>query len=225
MAKKTGKKESGESVVATAANGVSAYDVAVSELKKVTEDSYRRKVESSALKEARGQDVLALHATLTSVETARENVASILADLTSELDSRADGIENDVSKATDTITTAVSEAQSKLAAATTKFHKDADAAFEKTWDTISKDFTKTWDTLSTDFNKTWEAVGQQFEATNERTKREIHDLRDEVTKVLDKRFTHVDQTFASIRADLEVIKALQMELIKERIGRPEIVRR
>jgi DNA anti-recombination protein RmuC len=82
-------------------------------------------------------------------------------------------------------------------------------------------FTKTWQTVNERFDKTWETVGHNFEATNERTSREVSDLRDELTKVLDKRFTHIDQTFASLRADIEVVKALQMDLIKERIGRSD----
>lgn len=205
MATKKGKK-SEEPVAAASSNGVSVYDAAVSATQDMDNDGTRRKVEA-ALKEGRGQDLVRLHATLTAVDTAHKNVASDISNLHSDVD-----------------------------AAFEKTWEAADKNFEKTWDTADKNFNKTWEageenfsktwkSLDTKFDKTWDSLGQNFDATNERTKREIHDLREEMTKLLDRRFTQIDQTFASIRADIEVLKALQMELIKERIGRPEIMKR
>lgn len=120
---------------------------------------------------------------------------------------------------------AIDVAHGNLTSQVEEAHSDANAHFEKTWEAQTEGFEKTWKALETKFDKTWESLGTNFDATNERTKREIHDLREEIAKTMDKRFTHIDQTFASLRADIEVLKALQMELIKERIGRPEIVKR
>ena len=240
MAKKVKKSAEAEGA-ADAAAGVSIYDAAIDELKAVADsDATRRKVETSALKEGRGQDVLRLHTTLKAIDAAHGSLASQVAAFQTETDANftktreaaADGFDKTWStldkkfeKTWDTSKEQFEKTWDTLGANFQKTWKTSDGNFEKTWSTLETSFDKTWQTLQKDFDKTWEAMGQNFESMNERTKREVHDLREELTRVLDKRFTHIDQTFASIRADIEVLKALQMELIKERIGRPELVKR
>lgn len=121
----------------------------------------------------------------------------------------------------DQLSAEISDLQSKLATTSEVTGTELERIRSETQD----GFAKTWQTINERFDKTWETVGHNFEATNDRTSREVSDLRDEITKVLDKRFTHIDQTFASLRADIEVVKALQMDLIKERIGRADMARR
>jgi archaellum component FlaC len=200
MAKKSAKKAAGEDESPTSTNGTantSIYESALDELKTVADnDAARRKVETGPLREGRGQDVLRLHTTLRAIDTTYSNLSTQVA-----------GLQEQTGENFDKTWEAVTE------------------KFDKTWNTSEENFEKTWKDLQSKFDKTWESIGTNFDATNERTKREIHDLREEMTKVLDRRFTHIDQTFASIRADIEVLKALQMELIKERIGRPELVKR
>jgi DNA anti-recombination protein RmuC len=196
--------------------GPQVYETAVAEMKSVGgSDSERRRVEQGPLKEGRGNDVMRLHTTLKAVDAAHQN-------LWQEVHASRDA--------------AMEQAQTILATLDASFNKTwstGESSFKKTWNSLDSSFEKTQeqmqggfrrnhDQMERAFDKTWESLGSNFEATNERTKREIHDLREELTKVLDKRFTQVDQTFASIRADIEVLKALQMELIKERIGRPDI---
>lgn len=47
----------------------------------------------------------------------------------------------------------------------------------------------------------------------------IHELREETHRLIDKRFNQADLSFAAVRADQEVLKALLTDIIKERIGR------
>jgi hypothetical protein len=176
----------------TRVNGSVVYSTAVEELRELVDsEGYRRKVETP-LREARGQDVFALHAMLKAVEAAHRDLAEALRRIQAELDVRS---------------------------------KDTNANIDRTRDQVSSEVASFRDDVGAQFTRTWDSLAQNFELTNERTRREIFDLRDEVTRILDRRFTHVDQTFASIRGDIEILKALQMELIKERIGRPEIVKR
>lgn len=207
MATKKAKK-SDEAAAGAASNGVSIYDLAVDEIKSVgASDTVLRKIEGSPLKEGRGDDVVRLHTTLKAIDAAHQHLAQDVASLHEEANASFEKTWNAMSESFD------------------KTWKTSGDNFKKTWEASDESFDKTWKTIDARFDKTWESLGQNFEATNERTKREIHDLREELTKVLDKRFTQIDQTFASIRADIEVLKALQMELIKERIGRPEIMKR
>ncbi|MCA1812669.1 MAG: hypothetical protein LC624_01810 [Halobacteriales archaeon] len=169
--------------------GSPVYDVALAEVERVAgSEAERRRLASGVLREARGDDVLRLHATLHAMNALRDQLSADIGDIQRRLGS------SDQSMATE---------------------------LERMRSETGEGFAKTWQTVNERFDKTWETVGHNFEATNERTSREVTDLRDEITKVLDKRFTHIDQTFASLRADIEVVKALQMDLIKERIGRSD----
>ena len=49
----------------------------------------------------------------------------------------------------------------------------------------------------------------------------IAEFRDDVTRLIDKRFNQSDVSFAAVRADQEVIKALLTDIIKDRLGRAE----
>lgn len=49
----------------------------------------------------------------------------------------------------------------------------------------------------------------------------IGEFRDESTRLIDKRLNQVDVSFAAVRADQEVIKALLTDIIKDRMGRAE----
>lgn len=206
MAKKGKKAGPAEGVSEAPTSKI--YDAAIGELKSLGDsDAARRKVESGPLREGRGQDVLRLHATLTAVDQAHQSLSGLV-----------NGFQQEVN---DQFGKTLSSLEEKF----DKTWETTDSKFDKTWKATGDNFDKTWKTLNERFDKTWDTIGSNFEATNERTKREVHDLREEMTKILDKRFTQIDQTFASIRADIEVLKALQMELIKERIGRPEVLRR
>lgn len=210
MATKKGKKAAASETAERATSTLqgSVYDAALDEIKAVGDsDASRRKVESGPLKEGRGNDVMRLHTTLRAIDATHRSLADQVGGFQSDVDSSF----------RKTLGTLEAKFDDTWAAAK-KAHQDTE-------ETLDEDFKKTWETLQERFDKTWETVGTNFEATNERTTREIRDLREEMTRVLDRRFTHIDQTFASIRADIEVLKALQMELIKERIGRPELVKR
>ena len=49
----------------------------------------------------------------------------------------------------------------------------------------------------------------------------IAEFRDDATRLIDKRFNQSDVSFAAVRADQEVIKALLTDIIKDRLGRAE----
>lgn len=88
---------------------------------------------------------------------------------------------------------------------------------------IERRFDDTQAELDAAFGTTWEMLSGNFEATNERTKREVHELHHDLIQVLDERFDKIDQRFASLRADLEVIKTLQVELIEGDNSRSELL--
>jgi len=53
------------------------------------------------------------------------------------------------------------------------------------------------------------------------TERQLNQFRDEALRLIDKRFNQADVSFASIRAEQEILKALVTDIIKDRIGRVE----
>ncbi len=118
----------------------------------------------------------------------------------------------------------MTETQEQVADGFQAASDQVDAGFTETQEKMDASFEGAETRLGNQIGAVHEAMEDNFEVTNERTATEITDLRDELTQVLDRRFNQVDQTFASLRADFEVLKALQMELVKERVGRPELVR-
>jgi len=226
------KQESGNGNGHVAAS----YQAAVTELQRLGgSDEARRKVEQSPLREARGQDVLALHATLKALETAHTGIHGDIGSLRAEVDGRANALDHAIEAAADRSSKELEAAHKALAKDLASFRAVADERFaalekqagkhaEEVQEQLEQGFAAAQKTLAEDFEKTWTTLREDFEALDERTRTNIEQLRQELTQSLDQRFTRVDQAFAATRGDLEVIKALQMELIKERIGRPELKR-
>jgi hypothetical protein len=67
-----------------------------------------------------------------------------------------------------------------------------------------------------DVNKSVESILDQLQGHIDRR---FHELREETHRLIDKRFNQSDLSFAAVRADQEVVKALITDIIKDRIGR------
>ena len=63
------------------------------------------------------------------------------------------------------------------------------------------------------------ALDSSLEAIQAHVDRRFHELREETHRLIDKRFNQTDLSFAAVRADQEVVKALITDIIKDRIGR------
>ncbi len=65
------------------------------------------------------------------------------------------------------------------------------------------------------------ALQTQGRESTERAAVDVRNLRDEVVRLVDSRMNQADASFAAIRGDLEVVKFLVMDIIKDRIGRTD----
>jgi hypothetical protein len=63
------------------------------------------------------------------------------------------------------------------------------------------------------------ALESALESIQTHMDRRVHELREETHRLIDKRFNQTDLSFAAVRADQEVVKALITDIIKDRIGR------
>src|SRR5436309_3450377 len=64
-----------------------------------------------------------------------------------------------------------------------------------------------------------QSLSSQQRENTERLAVDVRKLRDEVVSLVDSRMNQADASFAALRGDVEVVKYLVMDLIKDRIGR------
>lgn len=65
------------------------------------------------------------------------------------------------------------------------------------------------------------SVEELLSRIDNETERRIEEFRDETLRLIDKRFNQADVAFATVRAEIEIVKALVTGLINERIGRSD----
>lgn len=206
------------------------YEVVGDELNKMSSDGdYAARIEKSILNEVRGREVWALHATLKAVSTHDERLTERADGLQTRLDSFEQNVGRWFEETGRTGGTQHRETLDRISA----FERNAQNWISSTRSDLQNAVTGAERSITSGVNdlrnvtlqrldRFEDATSHNFSATNERIIRELGTVQDEVTALLDKRFNHIDQTFASVRADIEVLKALVMELIKERVGRPDI---
>jgi hypothetical protein len=66
-----------------------------------------------------------------------------------------------------------------------------------------------------------QSLSSQSREATDRVAVDIRKLRDEVVSLVDSRMNQADASFAALRGDVEVVKYLVMDLIKDRIGRKD----
>ena len=66
-----------------------------------------------------------------------------------------------------------------------------------------------------------QSITTHAQESTDRLAVDVRKLRDEVVSLVDSRMNQADASFAALRGDVEVVKYLVMDLIKDRIGRTD----
>lgn len=202
----------------------SVYEVGLEELHHVSQDEAAHRRIDAEFKEARGREGARLHVTLQAISEADRRAIAAINALTSELqqksaqlnqlvqsfegtaDKRFQGIHDDLRARAEALTVQVNS-----------FANAEHEHFASLKSQVSSFQQAIWNQNDTHFN----AVSTQLREATERLAFDTRKLRDEVVSLVDSRMNQADASFAAIRGDIEVVKYLVMDLIKDRIGRSD----
>jgi predicted ATP-dependent endonuclease of OLD family len=95
------------------------------------------------------------------------------------------------------------------------------AALEKLRDEISREIRDGRAALSNQQEASLQSITTHAQESADRLAVDVRKLRDEVVSLVDSRMNQADASFAALRGDVEVVKYLVMDLIKDRIGRSD----
>lgn len=204
----------------TVANGKSIYEVGLNELHTVSNDETLHKKVDNDFREARGREGARLHVTLQAIsETDRRQTENTIATLNSIANLTAE-LQEKTAQLTHLIQSFEATADKRF----TGVHDDLRARAEALTNQVSG----FWQAENEHFNTIRNQVGQfenaistQSRESTERLAVDVRKLRDEVVSLIDSRMNQSDAAFAAVRGDVEVVKFLVMDLIKDRIGRTD----
>jgi uncharacterized protein YukE len=202
----------------------SVYEVGLEELHHVSQDESAHRRIDTEFKEARGREGARLHVTLQAISEADRRALAAIDALTTEVQEKSAQLNHLVQSFEGT-------ADKRFSA----FHEDLKARAESLMVQVNSfanaehehfaalksqvgSFQQAiWNQNDTHFN----AVSTQLREATERLAFDTRKLRDEVVSLVDARMNQADASFAAIRGDVEVVKYLVMDLIKDRIGRSD----
>ena len=187
----------------------SIYEVGVNELHRVSTDKSTHDQIDNEFKEARGREGARLHVSLRAISESdrrqTENSQSTwnaIARLTQELNERSTALTNLINQFEDS--------QDKRVAGVAEQARVIQQAVQETRASIS---------AQSDAH--FQALSSQARENTERLAVDLRHVRDEIVGLVDSRMTQADASFAALRGDVEVVKFLVMDLIKDRIGRSD----
>ena len=202
----------------------SVYEVGLEELHHVSQDEVAHRRVDAEFKEARGREGARLHVMLQAVSEADRRAITAINSLTAELQEKAAQLNHLITSfetSADKRFTGVHEDLKQRAEALTiqvnSFANAEHEHFAAIKSQVGSFQQAIWNQNDTHFN----AVSTQLREATERLAFDTRKLRDEVVSLVDSRMNQADASFAAIRGDVEVVKYLVMDLIKDRIGRTD----
>lgn len=223
-------------------NGVSVYEIGVQELHKVSQDEAARKAVDAELNEARGREPARLHVTLRAISEADRRAQEHTQATLDAIQRLAADLQDRASQLSHLIESFEMVAEKRFAAASEDLKTRADALTAQV-NTFSAAENLHFDTIKTQVGGFQTAVSAQLHeaktalwtqadknletlssAGREQTAHiasDVRALRDELVRLIDNRLNQADASFAAVRGDVEVVKYLVMDLIKDRIGRTD----
>lgn len=185
------------------------YEVGLNELHRVSQDKGVHDQIDNEFREARGREGARLHVTLRALSESDKRQSensqatwNAIARLTQEL--------NDRSTALTTLIQTFEGSQDKRIAGVAEQARVIQQAVQETRSAVS---------AQSDAH--FQALSSQARENTERLAVDLRHVRDEVVGLVDSRMTQADASFAALRGDVEVVKFLVMDLIKDRIGRSD----
>lgn len=177
----------------TTEDGFSVYDRAVKEVVALAEnDDVAKNVDTGPLSEARGKDTWHLHIQLRVLEEMNNLIHGQVTRLQESMATLDGHVHDDTAAVVDLLNQRSDTTDELLANIETSVK-----------DVLAKGLDEVYQKLQED-------VIAKLEAQQEA-----------IARLLDRRFNQTDVAFASVRADVEVVKSLLTDIIKSRIGRPE----
>lgn len=194
-------------------NGKTIYEVGLNELHNVsTDENSHRKVDND-FREARGREGARLHVTLAAIsehdKRTTDNTQATLAAIGNLL--------AEVQEKTAQLTHLIQSFEGSLEKRVTDQHTAVTNQVNSFWAAESEHF----NTIRAQVGNFENAISTQTRESTERLAVDIRKLRDEVVSLIDSRMNQSDAAFAAVRGDVEVVKYLVMDLIKDRIGRSD----
>lgn len=196
------------------------YEVGLSELHRVSTDKGAHEQVDNEFREARGREGARLHVTLRAVSESdrrqsenSQNTWNAISRLTAELNERTNALTNLINTFED------SQDKRIAGVALQATHlKDQVATFQQI---ITQSVQETRSAVSAQSDAHFQAISSQARENTERVAVDLRHVRDEIVGLVDSRMTQTDASFAALRGDVEVVKFLVMDLIKDRIGRSD----
>ena len=196
------------------------YEVGLTELHRVSTDKGMHDQIDNEFKEARGREGARLHVTLRAIsESDRRQTENsqatwnAISRLTQELNERATALTNLINTFEDSQDKRIAGVASQASGI-----KDQVAVFQQV---ITQAVQETRSAVSAQSDAHFQALSSQARENTERLAVDLRHVRDEIVGLVDSRMTQADASFAALRGDVEVVKFLVMDLIKDRIGRSD----
>ena len=196
------------------------YEVGLSELHRVSADKGTHDQIDNEFKEARGREGARLHVMLRAISESDRRQSensqatwNAISRLTQELNERATALTNLINTFEDSQDKRIAG----VAAQATGI-KDQVAVFQQV---ITQAVQETRSAVSAQSDAHFQALSSQARENTERLAVDLRHVRDEIVGLVDSRMTQADASFAALRGDVEVVKFLVMDLIKDRIGRSD----
>ena len=196
-------------VTTTTQNG-SVYDYGVRELHQLSADETLHRRIDNEFREARGREGARLHVLLRAVSESDRRQLEAIQSLAAELQEKA-------SQLSHLIETFESTADRRFNGVHDDLRQRADALSALVRESTTTIQQTLWNQAETNFN----TLSSQSRESTERLAFDVRKLRDEVISLVDSRMNQADASFAALRGDVEVVKFLVMDLIKDRIGRSD----
>lgn len=126
-------------------------------------------------------------------------------------------LDKNLSESTSELNEAVGKAQTAISERLEVVHKSMKSAFQE----LARATAGSEENIRAQTDSFSKAVEHLLNDVRGDLDTKIAEFRDDATRLIDKRFNQSDVSFAAVRADQEVIKALLTDIIKDRLGRAE----
>lgn len=192
----------------------SVYEVGIQELHRVSQDEAARRQVDHDLNEARGRDGARLHVTLSAItEVDRRGLQNARATIET-LEHHARALEARIESLHRALATLDAAIENRVAAVQTEVGAAQRSMLSEVQEARNR--------LAAQTEAGIQSLSVQTHESTDRIAVDVRKLRDEVVSLVDSRMNQADASFAALRGDVEVVKYLVMDLIKDRIGRPDV---
>lgn len=196
------------------------YEVGLNELHRVSQDKQVHDQIDNEFREARGREGARLHVTLRAISESDKRQTensqatwNAISRLTQELNERTTALTTLLNSFEDNQDKRIAGVSAQASAL-----KEQVGLFQQV---ITQQVQETRSAVSAQSDAHFQALSSQARENTERLAVDLRHVRDEVVGLIDSRMTQADASFAALRGDVEVVKFLVMDLIKDRIGRSD----